>query len=135
MTSVIIGCLMRKVKSIQRPGTEAASVCKMSTESMGSLDIVHGIGGKSGQSPWILWTKSREPTQTGQCPWTQWKVWTLFTYALDNVQADWTMSTESMGSLDIFHGQSPHFVVTELVKKNLSWSSLSSLEIYNHAFI
>ena len=75
-------------------------VCKMSTESMGSLDImymdsldnVHGLSGKSGQSPWILWTKSREPTQTGQCPWTQ---WTLSTVSLDNVhglpgQCPWT---------------------------------------------
>ena len=106
---------------------------------MDSLDIVHGIGGKSGQSPWILWTKSREPTQTGQCPWTkwtkstvslvnvhglprqcpwtQWKVWPLFTDALDNVQADRTMLTESMGSLDIVHGQSPLSVLTELVKR------------------
>ena len=88
---------------------------------MDSLDIVHGICGKSGQSPWILWTKSREPIQTGLCPWTQWicplnlpgqcpwPPWTMSmdsvesvdnsTDTLDKVQADWTMSTESMGSL------------------------------------
>ena len=78
-------------------------ICKMSTESMDSLDIVHGISGKSRQSPWILWTKSREPTQTGQCPWTQW------TLRLDNVHglsgncplSPWIMSVDS---LDNVHG-------------------------------
>ena len=39
-------------------------ICKMSAESVESVDIVHGIIGKSGQYPWILWTKSREPNQT-----------------------------------------------------------------------
>ena len=42
--------------------------------SMDNLGNVHGLSGKSGQCPWILWTKSREPTQTGQCPWAQWTV-------------------------------------------------------------
>ena len=87
------------------------------TVLMNSLDSVHGLSGKSGQCKWILWTQSRKPTQTGQCPWTRWKVWTFSTDTLDNVQADWTMSTESMGSLDIVHGQSPLFFLTELVKK------------------
>ena len=96
------------------------------------LRNVHGLSGKSGQCPWILWTKSREPTQTGQCPWAQWTLcppspWRMSMDSLDiihglngstdtlnNVQADWTMSAESMGSLDIVHGQSPLLVLTEL---------------------
>ena len=36
---------------------------------------------------------------------------------LDNVQADYTMSSESMGSIDIVHRQSPPFVLNEFVKK------------------
>ena len=44
------------------------------TMSMDSLDNVHVLSGKSGQCPWLLWTRSREPTQTGQGPWTQWTV-------------------------------------------------------------
>ena len=58
---------------------------------MDSLEIRYGISGKSGQCPWILWTKLREPTHTGHCPWTQWKIWTLSNDTLDKVQADWTM--------------------------------------------
>ena len=55
----------------------------------------------------------------GHYPWTlsQWKVWPLSTDTLDNVQADYTMSTESMGSIDIVHRQSPLFVLNEFVKK------------------
>ena len=48
---------------------------------------------------------------------SQWKVWTLSTDTLDNVQADYTMSTESMGSIDIVHRQRPLFVLNEFVKK------------------
>ena len=87
-----------------------------------SLDNVHGYSGQSPGSPLRLNNVHGLSGQSvslenahglpGQCPWTQWK--------------DWTMSTESMGSLDIVHGQSPPFFLTELVtKKNLSWSSLS----------
>ena len=58
--------------------------------SMDSVGIVHHL---PGECPWTL----------GHYPWTlsQWKVWTLSTDTLDNVQADYTMSTESMGSLDM----------------------------------
>ena len=61
------------------------------TMSMDSLEIVHGISRKSGQSPWILWTKSRELTQTGKRPWTpwmwvQWKAWTMSMDTLDKVR-------------------------------------------------
>ena len=70
--------------------------------SMDSLGIVHHL--------------------PGECPWTlsmdsQWKVWTLSIDILDNVQADYTMSSESMGSIDIVHRQSPPFVLNEFVKK------------------
>ena len=63
---------------------------------MDSLDIVHKISGKSGQSLWILWTKSREPTQTGQCQFTQ-KYSPL---------SPWTMSMGLVESLDNVHGYS-----------------------------
>ena len=45
------------------------------------------------------------------------EVWTLSTDTLDNVQADYMMSTESMGSIDIVHRQRPLFVLNEFVKK------------------
>ena len=47
---------------------------------------------------------------------------------MDNVQADWTISTESMGSLDIVHGQSPLFFLTELVNKTSAGEAF--LKIY-----
>ena len=98
----------------------------MSTESMISLDNVHGL--------------------PGHFPWTGWKVWTMSMDTLDKVQgahsdilhclqADWTMSAESMGSLDIVHGQSPLLALNKLVKKNLSWGFIISLEIHNHVLI
>ena len=55
---------------------------------------------------WTMSTESMGSLESGHCPWTQWKVWTLSTDTLDKVLADWTMSTESMGSLDIVHGLS-----------------------------
>ena len=54
-------------------------VCKMSTESMGSLDNVHVL--------------------PGHCPWNQWKVWTKSMDTQDKVQgahSDWTMSMDSL---------------------------------------
>ena len=59
---------------------------------------------------------------------SQWKVWTLSTDTLDNVQADYMMSTESVGSIDIVHRQRPLFVLNEFVK---NWIGVDSLEIYN----
>ena len=73
----------------------------MSTESMGSLDIVHGISGKSGQSP----------ETDGNCPLSP---WTMSTESIDNDSVDivlsscsntpagqcpWKMSTETMDFL------------------------------------
>ena len=60
--------------------------------SMDSLDFIHvlSLSGKCGHCPLII---------------------------LDNVQADYTMSSESMGSIDIVHRQSPLFVLNEFVKK------------------
>ena len=47
---------------------------------------------------------------------------------VDNVQADYTMSSESMGPIDIVHRQRPLFVLNEFVKKhNLNWSRVSRL--------
>ena len=46
-------------------------------------------------------------------------LWTLSTDTLDKVKADWTMSYKSMDSLDIVHGQSPLFVLAELVTLEL----------------
>ena len=69
------------------------------TMSMHSLDNVHGLSGKSGQCPWISWTKAREPTQTGQCPWT------MSTEFMKLSLSPWTMP---MDSVDYFHGLSRH---------------------------
>ena len=91
---------------------------------MDTLDKVQGA-----HSDWTMYMDSVDIAHCSldnvhglprQCPWTQWKVWTLSTDTLDEVQADWTMSAESMGSLDIVHvhGQSPLFVLTELVLKD-----------------
>ena len=104
---------------------------------MESLDNVHGY---SRQSPGSTLRLANFHGLIGYCPpspWrmsmdfldiihglSQWKVWTLSTDTLDNVQADYTMSTESMGSIDIVHRQRPLFVLNELVKK-LNWSRLS----------
>ena len=71
----------------------------------------------SGQSPGSPLRLDNVHGLSGHCPWTRWKVWTLSTDSLDFVQADWTMSAESMGSRNIVHGQSPLFVLIELVKK------------------
>ena len=82
----------------------AHSDLPISMDSLGfstiSLENVHGL---PGLYPWTL---------------SQWKVWTLSIDILDNVQADYTMSSESMGSIDIVHRQSPLFVLNEFVKKN-----------------
>ena len=90
----------------------------MSMDLVESLDNVHGYSGQIPESPFRLdnvhglsghdmSTVSLEIVHglPGQCPWTtgMWKVW--------------TMSSESMGSLDIVHGQSPLFFLTELIKK------------------
>ena len=76
--------------------------------SMDSLGIVHHL---PGECPWTPWTLSMDTL-------SQWKVWTLSIDILDNVQADYTMSSESMGSIDIVHRQSQLFVLNEFVKKN-----------------
>ena len=100
--------------SVESPWTQWTP-WKLSTDS---VDIYHGLGGQSGQYPWILWTKSSESMDkvhwdqpdctmsidsvdivhglSGHCPWTQWTAWTL---SMDTL--DW---------LDIVHGltgQSP----------------------------
>ena len=67
-----------------------------SMESVESLDNVHGYSGQSPGSP-----------LPGHYPLTQWKVWTLSTDTLDNVQADRTISAESLApwtlSMDKVH--------------------------------
>ena len=68
--------------------------------SMNSVDIVH-VHCLPGECPGTAWIMSMDSVESD---------------TLDNIQADWTMSTESMGSVDIVHGQSPLFFPTELVK-------------------
>ena len=95
---------------------------------MDSVDIYHGLSGQSGQCPWILWTKSSETSQTGQCPliqsghclWTPraksresrrtgqcslspWTDWTLSMDSLDKVQYDLVKKIEvKVASLGIY---------------------------------
>ena len=73
---------------------------------MDSLDFIHGLS-LSGKC--------------GHCP--------MSIDILDNVQADYMMSSESMGPIDIVHRQSPLFVLNEFVKNkhNLNWSRVSRL--------
>ena len=77
---------------------------------METLDIFHGISGKSGQCPLILWTKSKEPKQTGQCRRIQWTLSTVSLHvfprslSMDDVHGihvqcaltPWTMSMDKV---------------------------------------
>ena len=91
---------------------------------MDTLDKVQGAHSDlpiSMDLHWVLYTISLENVHglLGLYPWTlsQWKVWTLSIDILDYVQADYMMSSESMGSIDIVYRQSPLFVLNEFVKK------------------
>ena len=103
----------------------------MSMDLVESLDNVHGYSRQSPESPlrlaafpwthWVLSTISLENVHglPGLYPWTLSveSVNIMSIDILDNVQADYTMSSESMGSIDIVHRQSPLFVLNEFVKK------------------
>ena len=91
---------------------------KMSMDFVESLDIVHGYSGLSPGSPLRLDNVhgltfvSLENVHglPGHYPWAQWKVWTLSTDTLDNVQADLTMSLSPLApwtlSMDKVHSLS-----------------------------
>ena len=75
--------------------------------SMDSLGIVHHL---PGECPWTPWTLSMDSLSVES-------VDIMSIDILDNVQADFTMSSESMGFIDIVHRQSPLFVLNKFVKK------------------
>ena len=102
-------------------------------ESVESLDNIHGYSGQSPGSPLRLDNVHAMDS-----------VDIVHYHSLDNVHGHpgisgkcghcplitWTMSAEPMGSLDIVHGQSPLFVLTELVKIILVGVARESLEIH-----
>ena len=101
-------------------------------ESVESLDKVHGYSGQSSVSALRLDNVHELP---GQCPWTQWKVWTMSMDTLDKVQgthSDWTMSMDSWTlstvSLENVHGLPGHCPWTQWKVWTLSTDTLDNVQ-------
>ena len=108
--------------------TPTLPVCKMSMESMGSLDNVHGLPGHCPRNQWKVWTKSMDTLDkvqgahsdwimsmdsfdtvhclSRQCPWTPWTMSMDLVESLNNVHGYSEQSPGSPLRLDNVHGLS-----------------------------
>ena len=75
------------------------------TISMDSVDIVHCL------------PMDNVHELSGQCPWAQWKVWTLSIDTMDKVRADWKCPPNPWAPWTLSMDKVHSFVLTELVKK------------------